>query len=93
MSTASTERINARVPQEQKRHFEHAAQLGGFRTLTDFILDAAQQKADAIIREHQTVLASEKDRQIFFQEITSPAEPNEMLRKAAERYHEKAKQP
>jgi uncharacterized protein (DUF1778 family) len=88
MESLSTDRINARVPREQKQLFEHAAQVGGFRNLTDFILDAAQEKADSIIREYQTVLASERDQQIFFQEITNPSEANENLRKAAARYND-----
>lgn len=93
MDTASTERINARVPREQKRLFERAAQVGGFRSLTDFILDAAQQKADTIIREYHTILASEQDRQIFFREITSPSKPNTHLQNAANRYKKQAEIP
>lgn len=89
MDTVSTERINARVPREQKQLFEHAAQIGGFRSLTDFILNAAQQQADSIIREHETILASKRDQQIFFQEITSPSKPNAALAEAATRYNEK----
>lgn len=88
METLSTDRINARVPKEQKKHFERAAQVGGFRSLTDFILDAAQQKADAIIREHHTILATERDQQIFFREITNPSKANRKLRDAAKRYNE-----
>lgn len=88
MDSLATGRINVRVPSEQKRHFERAAQAGGFRNLTDFILHAAQQKADVIMREHQTILASETDRLIFFQEITNPSSPNEKLRKAADRFEQ-----
>lgn len=88
METLSTDRINARVPREQKKLFERAAQVGGFRNLTDFILDAAQQKADSIIREHQVILATERDQQIFFQEITNPSKANQQLQKAAIRYNE-----
>ena len=88
METLSTDRINARVPREQKKLFERAAQVGGFRNLTDFILDAAQQKADSIIREHQAILATERDQQIFFQEITNPSKANQQLQKAAIRYNE-----
>ncbi|AXJ02094.1 Uncharacterized conserved protein, DUF1778 family [Cyclonatronum proteinivorum] len=86
MESLSTERINARVPRQQKQFFEQAAQLGGFRSLTDFILHAAQQKADLIVSEHQTILASKRDQEIFFEAITSPAEPNKHLKEAADRY-------
>lgn len=90
METQSTDRINARVPREQKKLFERAAQVGGFRSLTDFILDAAQQKADSIIREHQAILATKRDQEIFFKEITNPSKANQQLKKAAKRYNEQA---
>lgn len=86
METASTDRIHARVPKEQKQLFERAALVGGFRNLTDFILDAAQKKADEIIREHHVILATERDRQIFFHELTDPAPANDRLKEAAARY-------
>lgn len=86
METRSTDRINARVPKEQKQLFERAALVGGFRNLTDFILDAAQKKADEIIREHQSILASERDRQLFFNELTEPTPANDRLKEAAARY-------
>lgn len=93
MDTTSTERINARVPREQKRLFEHAAQVGGYRSLTDFILEAAQQRADTIIRDYNTILASEQDQQIFFHEITNPSAPNTRLQDAASRYKQQLEIP
>ena len=44
-------RFDTRLPKEQKLLFERAAIIGGFRSLTDFILIAAQEKAKEIIRE------------------------------------------
>jgi len=88
MQSIPTDRINARVPKEQKRLFERAAQLGGFRNLTDFLLHAAQQKAETIIREQEIILATEKDRQVFFDEITNPSKPNSALQSATRRYKE-----
>ena len=79
-------RFDAKIPKVQKELFEYAANLGGFRTLTDFIINAVQEKANAIIQEHNTILASEKDREIFFNALMNPQGPNEKLRAAAERY-------
>jgi uncharacterized protein (DUF1778 family) len=59
---------------------------GGFRTLTDFIINAVQEKANAIIYEHDVIIASEKDREIFFNALVNPSSPNQKLRDAAERY-------
>jgi uncharacterized protein (DUF1778 family) len=33
-------RFDAKIPKAQKQLFEYAASLGGFRTLTDFIINA-----------------------------------------------------
>ncbi len=79
-------RFDAKIPKVQKEIFEYAASLGGFRTLTDFIINTVQEKANAIIKEHNTFLASEKDREIFFNALTDPSGPNQKLQEAAERY-------
>jgi uncharacterized protein (DUF1778 family) len=79
-------RFDAKIPKAQKQLFEYAASLGGFRTLTDFIINAVQEKANTIIQEHNTILASEKDCEIFFDAIMNPPGPNQKLRDAAERY-------
>jgi uncharacterized protein (DUF1778 family) len=79
-------RFDVKIPKAQKQLFEYAASLGGFRTLTDFIINAVQEKANTIIREHNTILGSEKDREIFFDALMNPAGPNKKLRDAAERF-------
>jgi uncharacterized protein (DUF1778 family) len=79
-------RFDVKMPKVQKELFEHAASLGGFRTLTDFIINAVQEKANAIIEDHNTIIASEKDREIFFSALVNPQGPNQKLQDAADRY-------
>jgi len=79
-------RFDAKIPKIQKELFEYAASLGGFRTLTDFIINTVQERANAIIQEHNTIIASEKDREIFFNAFMNPSGPNQKLRDTAERY-------
>jgi uncharacterized protein (DUF1778 family) len=86
LSLSEKSRFDAKIPRVQKELFEYAASLGGFRTLTDFIINAVQEKANAIIQEHNTILASEKDRELFFDALMHPPGPNQKLRDAAERY-------
>ncbi len=80
-------RFDARLPKEQKQLFERAAYLGGFRTLTDFVIHTVQEKAKEIIKEKEQVLASEKDSQLFYDAITKPAKPSESLKKALDDYN------
>jgi len=45
-------RFDIRLTQSQKDFFERAALLGGYKTLSTFILQSAQEKASIIIEEH-----------------------------------------
>jgi uncharacterized protein (DUF1778 family) len=79
-------RFDTRLPKEQKAFFEKAARLGGFRSLTDFVVSAVQQRANEIIRESERILSSQKDSEIFFDAITNPGKPNQKLTEAANAY-------
>ena len=88
MKSASSQsaRFDTRLTLEQKNLFEQAASLGGFRTLTEFIIFSVQEKAKSIISEHATILSSKKDKDIFFDALVSPAKPNKQLKAAAKKY-------
>ncbi|MCB0541675.1 MAG: DUF1778 domain-containing protein, partial [Bacteroidetes bacterium] len=49
-STVKT-RFDARLSVEEKEFFEKAAELGGFRSLTEFVLRSAYIRAKEIIDE------------------------------------------
>ena len=82
-------RFDTRLSKSQKEFFERAASLGGYKTLSAFILQSAQEKAKAIIEEHNKFLKSEQDREIFFNALLDDSEPNEALINAAHDYKEK----
>lgn len=79
-------RFDTRLSKEQKAFFEKAAQLGGYRNLTDFVVITLQEKAKEIITERERVLASQEDSEIFFEAIMNPQEPNKELVKAANEF-------
>lgn len=81
-------RFDTRLSQEQKELFEQAAQLGGYRNLTDFVLMTVQERAVEIVRESEQVLASRRDGELFFEAILNPAAPHANLRAAAKRYED-----
>lgn len=89
MSTIITEhaRFDARLPKDQKEFFERAAYLGGYRNLTDFVINAVQEKAKEIIKEKEQIIASERDSQIFFEALTKSKKPSETLLKALDDYN------
>jgi uncharacterized protein (DUF1778 family) len=81
-------RFNTRMSKDQKAFFERAAILGGYRSLTDFVMEAVQEKAKEIIAEREAFLSSQQDNEIFFDAIFNPKSPNEALAKAAKIYNE-----
>jgi uncharacterized protein (DUF1778 family) len=80
-------RFNTRMSKDQKAFFERAAILGGYRSLTDFVMEAVQEKAKEIIAEREAFLSSQQDNEIFFDAIFNPKSPNEALAKAAKIYN------
>jgi uncharacterized protein (DUF1778 family) len=86
MPQAKNARFDAKLPEAQKSVFERAAKIGGYRTLTDFVVSSAQEKADEIIEQHEQILASEEDREVFFNAVLNPPEPNDKLQKAVKDY-------
>ncbi|MDD2550513.1 MAG: DUF1778 domain-containing protein [Bacteroidales bacterium] len=80
-------RFDTRLPKEQKLFFERAARIGGFRSLTDFVVLAAQEKAKKIISEEERIIASQKDSEIFFEAITNPPKANKDLIDAVSEYN------
>lgn len=79
-------RFDTRLPKDQKAFFERAARLGGFRSLTDFVVLTVQKRAKEIIFERERVIASLKDSEIFFDAITNPGKPNQKLTEAANEF-------
>lgn len=84
-------RFDTRLPKSQKDLFEQAARLGGFRSLTDFILQAAQFKAQEIFAEQERILASKKDQTLFFNALMDAPAPNQTLQEAAALYQQALK--
>ncbi len=88
MRTEEKARFDARLPKEQKEFFEYAARLGGFRTITEFIISSAQMQAKKIVESHKKILASKRDQEIFFKILSNPLKPNEKLKNAMKNYNE-----
>lgn len=86
MKTTQTARLELRLSKDQKEHFEQMAELGGFKTLTDFMVYAADKEAKRIEKEKSTILATPGDWQLFMETILDPPEPNAALRRAFKRY-------
>ena len=89
-SNYKSERLEARITTEQKRQFQHAANLMG-RTITDFVISSLQEAATKIIREHEIIKLSIRDQKAFIQTLLNAPEPNQRLLKAKKHFDKKVK--
>ncbi len=87
MKTLEKSRFDTRLSKDQKAFFEYAASLGGFRTLTEFVIFSVQQQASNIVEKHNSILASKKDQDVFFNAIMNPPKPSVDLKKAVSRFN------
>ncbi len=87
--TIEKARFGGHLPVDQKNFLERAAQLAGFKNLTEFIFTSAQEKAENIVKTHETLLASQRDREIFFDALLNPPEPTDKQMSAVSKYKER----
>lgn len=82
---AKTERLEARVTPRQKRLLAEAAELFG-ETISEFVLRAAEARANMAIVEENLSRLTDRDRAALIDALASPPQPNKALRKAFRRY-------
>jgi uncharacterized protein (DUF1778 family) len=70
-----------RVSPRLKSTIERAAAYSD-KTLTDFITEAAAERAEAVLRAQETITLSAEDWEAFQEMILNPPEPNEALKRA-----------
>jgi uncharacterized protein (DUF1778 family) len=78
------ERLEARISPAQKALLLQAAQLQG-RSLTDFVVTAAQAAAEETLRAHQIMLTT-RDSALLMEALLNPPPPSEQLRDAFARH-------
>lgn len=88
MPAIGTTRLDLRISKKQKEYFEEVLKIGGFRSLTDFLISAASEKAEVIMEKHTNWLAVERDRKVFFNALLNPPPPNKKLTTAMKRHSE-----
>jgi uncharacterized protein (DUF1778 family) len=84
-TTRKPARFGARLTPEQKMLFERAAALTG-RSLSDFVIGAAQEVATRAIQEIEVMTLTARDSKILIDALLNPPEPNARLRAAVREY-------
>jgi uncharacterized protein (DUF1778 family) len=75
------ERISLRVSAQSKAKLERAAAYAD-KTLTDFVVDVALEKADSVVREQELITLSPAGWEEFQRLLLYPPKPNKRLQKA-----------
>ena len=89
MITSKEERIELRVSAEDKSTFLRSQKVSGDKSFSSFMVRVLRKHAEEILAQHDRVLATERDRNVFFDAVFGSLEPNEALRSAAIRYNAK----
>ncbi|MBL7114093.1 MAG: DUF1778 domain-containing protein [Bacteroidales bacterium] len=84
------ERIEIRISDQDKKIFRKAQKLSGDKTFSSFVIRAIRIHAEHIISKEELILASKRDREIFFDAVFGDHVPNNQLIAAAKRYRLKA---
>ncbi len=80
-----TARIEARIAPDALAVVRRAAELQG-RSVSDFVVAAAQEAAARTIEETHIIRLAVEDQRLFAQAILNPPQPNDALRRAAAAY-------
>lgn len=83
------ERIELRVTAADKRIFKRAQKISGDKSFSSFIVRIVKQHAEEIVAKNDRILATELDRQVFFDAVFGNTKPTQALLDAAERYKSK----
>ncbi len=80
------ERIEIRISSNDKRIFQKAQKLSGDKSFSSFIARIVNKQAEEIVAKNDRIIASERDRDKFFDAVFGESKPNQNLSEAAKKY-------
>jgi uncharacterized protein (DUF1778 family) len=86
-----TARIEARIAPDALAVVKRAAEITG-RSVSDFVVAAAQEAANRTIEDTQIIRLSVEDQRAFAEAILNPPEPTPALRRSFRRHRELIKE-
>jgi uncharacterized protein (DUF1778 family) len=80
------ERIEIRISSHDKRILQKAQKLSGDKSFSSFIVRIIKKQAEEIVAKNDRIIASETDREKFFDAVFGESQPNQNLVEAAKKY-------
>ncbi len=71
---------------KRKRIFQKAQKLSGDKSFSSFVVRIVKEQAEEIVAKNDRVIASERDREIFFEAVFGDSNPNRNIVEAAKKY-------
>jgi uncharacterized protein (DUF1778 family) len=87
-ASSGVARLEARLPSDVMQRLKRAAEIQG-RTVTDFVVAAADEAACRAIAETEIIRLSVEGQRQIAEAILNPPPPTEALKRAAKRYRER----
>lgn len=84
---ATTARLEARLPASVYSLLKQAAAIKG-RSITDFVVSAAQDAAQRVLEDESLLRLSAEDQARFAEALLNPPGPNAALKQAMQRHRE-----
>jgi uncharacterized protein (DUF1778 family) len=81
-----SERIEIRVSADDKKIFRKAQKLSGDNSFSSFVVRIVKKQAEEIVAQNDRIIASERDREKFFDAVFGDSKPNQNLLEAAKKY-------
>ncbi|WP_159635038.1 type II toxin-antitoxin system TacA family antitoxin [Sphingobacterium composti Ten et al. 2007 non Yoo et al. 2007] len=88
MAKLVNDRIDIRISKENKDLIKYAAEISGFKTISEFIVSLAKNEAKRIIEEETRFLKSMDDNVLFVETLLNPPAPNKALKSALDNYND-----
>ncbi|PYP84340.1 MAG: DUF1778 domain-containing protein [Blastocatellia bacterium AA13] len=82
---AKTERMQIRIDDSSKSKIERAARYSD-KTVSEFVIANATAAAERILEEHDQIILSATDWDVFYRALLHPPKPNKALTTAFKRY-------
>lgn len=86
MAQAHLPRITARIDLPTQDLLLRAASLIGISSINSFVLNAAIEKANAILKEEEMTRFNQEDTKLLLHYLDNPPQPNEKLVKLFKEY-------
>jgi uncharacterized protein (DUF1778 family) len=79
-------RVELRLSASEKEIFQKAQELSGDTSFSSFVVRIVKKEAEEILSNYNRIIASERDKEIFFNAVFGDIQPNQNLLEAAKRY-------